>query len=480
MKIVIAGGGTSGWFTAAYLSKYTDYDITLIESGSIPHIGVGESVTPHVVDFIRKLGIDEQDWMEKTGAIPKLANHFIDWQYKGHSEYFSFTYAYPDSFITDKKEPSTLSDYISDKPLTTDLFLSLVQNGMIDKFDKYFNPQYPYMDKLKHHGDGLVQPHAVSHHIDADKTAAYIKNHCTGVTHVLDDIIAVHDDWVRTENGVYYADWIIDCTGFRRVAISTRTTEKKVYNYPLNSAIVGRTEYKDPAERVNYTQSIAKDMGWVFRVSLRDRMGNGLVYSDECFSDREAREWFRSEFGIEGRIIKWTPERLLYPACGNVVAIGLSNGFVEPLEANNLYMIIKSVYLTESLLRGEIDHAEFNDRMGYAIDDIHDFLLVHYTLCNREGSVWDRFKTRCGKDSAKMVYDKFRDPRNNMIAAYKSETMFPDYMWLQLAIAWGLDLSEWEGKKSSIPLKEVYKHFVMQYNKHSMLADKQRNCYEDV
>jgi len=147
-KIVIVGGGSAGWLTAGYLSKFhNDCDIELIESAKVPTIGVGESVTPHVDFFLNEIGVDRHHWMKHTNSVYKLANKFTNWVTNtGETEYFSFNYTLPaDSFYNDVSkfyEKSQLSDTTSQR--TTDVIYKLIKDKKLHKFDKYFNPQYTW------------------------------------------------------------------------------------------------------------------------------------------------------------------------------------------------------------------------------------------------------------------------------------------------------------------------------------------------
>lgn len=480
-KICIVGGGTAGWFAAAYLAKeisHLDVNITLVESGDIPTIGVGESVTPHVVSFlVDSLSINEKEWMQDTGAIFKLANRFIDWKYPGHSEYFSFAYPYPESLAIEGRYPNCIDEFTSDgSALTTDLYLNLHKKGILNKFDKYFNPQYNWMEQQKFHIDNLHLPYGVSHHINADLTTEFVKEKIAlpnGVTHVRGtvDRVVVNDGVINSiildDGALISADFFVDCTGFRRRIISELTEETKDYNYPIDRAVVGRTPYKSPeTEMTNYTQTIAKDYGWIFRVTLENRIGNGFCYSSSYTTDDQAIEVFEENFDITPRKISWTPQRLVEPCKSNVVCVGLSNGFIEPLEANNLYVIISSVKLAEKFIRKALtynilDNDEFNNKINFALDDIHDFLLVHYTLAdNNRSELWADLSNQGIKENhVDLVYEKFKDPKNNMLAGFKGQTLFPDYMWLQLACSWGLDISKWDPLTSKHKTEEIEYYF---------------------
>lgn len=496
--ICIVGGGTAGWFAAAYLSRqFPDKKIILVESKNVPKIGVGESVTPHVVDFVtHELGLDERKWMKETGAIFKLGNRFIDWCHKGHSEYFSFTYAMPERFAIGKEEVTNIDDMAPDgSPLTTDVFLDLYNKGYFDKFDKFFHSQYNWMDKQKFHEDNIKSIYGVSHHINADETTEYVKNNIgipNGVIHIEDDVIdvGVKEDRVSYIDTKYHSriesDYFVDSTGFKRLLISKLNVKTKDYNYPINKAIVGRSEYTDPSKEMkNYTQSIAEDWGWSFKVTLNQRVGNGFCFSDAHVSDTQAWDFFTSKFKAEPRFIKWNTDRLEEPCKGNVICVGLSNGFIEPLEANNLFIIVESILSLGKFLKhfyktGNEDHESFNLKTKISFDNIRDFLLVHYTLVDKDRSEF--WKDMCDigvkENHVDYVYEKYKDKNCNMIAAINGETLFPEYMWLQFAISWGLDVSKWVSKKSTYSLTKAFTFFNSNYMSNYVLSSQYDNYYK--
>ena len=496
--ICIVGGGTAGWFAAAYLSRqFTDKKIILVESKNVPKIGVGESVTPHVVDFVtHELGLDERKWMKETGAIFKLGNRFIDWCHKGHSEYFSFTYAIPERFAIGREEVTNIDDMAPDgSPLTTDVFLDLYNKGYFNKFDKFFHSQYNWMDKQKFHEDNIKSIYGVSHHINADETTEYVKNNIgipNGVIHIEDDVIdvGVKEDRVSYIDTKYHSriesDYFVDSTGFKRLLISKLNVKTKDYNYPINKAIVGRSEYTDPSKEMkNYTQSIAEDWGWSFKVTLNQRVGNGFCFSDAHVSDTQAWDFFTNKFKAEPRFIKWNTDRLEEPCKGNVICVGLSNGFIEPLEANNLFIIVESILSLGKFLKhfyktGNEDHESFNLKTKISFDNIRDFLLVHYTLVDKDRSEF--WKDMCDigvkENHVDYVYEKYKDKNCNMIAAINGETLFPEYMWLQFAISWGLDVSKWVSKKSTYSLTKAFTFFNSNYMSNYVLSSQYDNYYK--
>jgi tryptophan halogenase len=197
IKIVIVGGGTAGWMAAGFFSKHYDgKDITVIESPIIPKIGVGESVTPHVNSFFEEIGVDRHHWMKHTSAVYKFANKFVNWKTgNGETEYFSFTYTTPaDNFYKDIVQAKTQLDFSKDttSERTTDYLLEMMKRNQADRFDRYFNPQFHYMEKNVspfNKNDALLNgPFSYSQHINAELAGNYIRDYVAvprGVKHVV-------------------------------------------------------------------------------------------------------------------------------------------------------------------------------------------------------------------------------------------------------------------------------------------------------
>jgi tryptophan halogenase len=493
-KIVIVGGGTAGWMTAAYLAKYQGgKNITVIESDKISKIGVGESVTPHVASFFDEIGISVHDWMIKTGAIYKYANKFINWKDgKGESEYFSFNYTVPEinlfKDITLNRSKDDFTDSVTDNR-SIDYLAYICQNNDYKKFDRYFNPQFHYMEKNTSPFIGeeslLNQPFSSSQHINAELASEYIKDEIAipqGVTHIIGKVETIinDSDFVKKiilDTGLEITgDLFIDCSGFHKAIIKKLGWEEKYYNnHNIDSAWVCQTEYEDQdQEMVNYTQSIAEPYGWRFKIGIYHRMGNGYCYSSKHIDDENAKDYFLSQIKnkiVEPRLIKWKPSRLKKFGSGNVAAIGLSCGFIEPLEANALYIIISSIRrLNNVLSQDRLDFSIYNEKMAYTIDDIADFILVHYTLSSRNDTeFWKDMRSFGEKLNHKdLVIKKIIEPKNSMKAATEGYTMFPDYMWAQLAVSWNINLPY--KNLDPIALELAKMHFETSEKKHNIIS----------
>jgi tryptophan halogenase len=494
-KVTIVGGGTAGWFAAAWLAKYhPNLIITLIESPNIPKIGVGETVTPHVAQFFKQLGINDKVWMKETGAIYKFGNKFVDWNSKENKiEYSSFNY--PRDITRLNTAESDVSELFleKDKISTSDVLMHLLSNKKLDKFDKYFNTQCHYMDNNVmpyKTGEYTLSPlYSWSQHINAEKAASFIKdNHAipNGVIHVLGevkDVIAEGDNiksLILTDDTTQSADFFIDATGFRRVLATKLGWKYKEYaNYPIRKTWVCQRSYSDPTtELVNHTQSIAEPFGWRFKVCLYHRMGTGYSFSPSHVSDETVLDYFKERTDnrlMEPRLISWTPGRIETPAKGNVALIGLSIGFVEALEATSLLVITESIKTISDVLAGERSLSSYNDKITGLLDNIYDFIIVHYTLSNRDDTdFWKDMQELGRKDNhLEMIKDKFKKLK------FGQSLGFPDFLWGQVAKAWGVDLSTWNRTDINADnVNRTYDYFISEFNKHQQISAGCENTYQ--
>lgn len=497
-NIVIVGGGSAGWMTACYLkNKIKDVSVTLVESPKIGIIGVGESVTVHLTKFLADLNIDEHHMMQETGSVYKFGNNFVGWHTgKDESELFPFRWniklediqkvliaskAEPNDFISLKKlHRYNLNSYFRAQEVTsrfTDYWLELYRQkrintnfgcsfGGYDYFSKY-QKMPASNDEMLFHTSGLQH----AYHINAELFGEYLKTHVglkSGVVHHIAHVkhVVVIDNQIEKivfdDDTEISADLYIDCTGFNRILVGHLEKDWKYYeNNPADTAIVCQVNYDNPQnEVVNHTLSIAQDQGWVFDISLFHRKGTGYVFGkdlvDETLLIDEYNKNFLKNARMNPRKISWEKKRLRKAAEGNTVAIGLSNGFVEPMEANLFAIIINGIlHLTDEIHRNKHDLKNtnwnhYNEKMSNTYDDIADFILVHYTLSSRPGKFWDEMRSIGEKLHHKeLLIDKYKDARNTFLGAGQGHSIFVDYMWLQLAIGWNLSLDDWPKKTFS-------------------------------
>jgi tryptophan halogenase len=499
MKIVIVGGGTAGWMAAAHFIKFVSQDVTLIESPAIPKIGVGESVTPHVLGFLRDLGLsDFKDWMFNTGSTIKLGNRFAGWgPDKQGAEFFSFSY--PISLMQMKKEihyAVSYKDWDTGNKLTSlDSFMHCLASGYFNRFDRYWCNQYHYMEQntipMLDDQYLLNENNSFSHHVDAELISRSVRDKIAlplGVKHVQQRVqgttknLDTVEHLILEDGSIVEGDLFIDASGFHRILTKDWVTKKYKY-HSVDSAWVCQTNYQDQeTELVNYSQSIAEPHGWRFKVGLYNRIGNGYCFSSRHTTDEQAKEYFMQHVDnlrIEPRLIKWTPDRLESLYKGNVVAIGLSCGFIEPLEASSLYLMVASIRLLANAVRNNSGLDEYNETLTSNIDDISDFILLHYTLSPRNDSnFWQEMQEVGVKENhLDLLHKKYTQNTMRRLMDYK--TMYPNFMWGQMAHAWGLDLSRFiNSELSNVDIELAKMHFEHLEKKGRLLSTETTNSFK--
>jgi tryptophan halogenase len=408
-NITIVGGGSAGWMTATtLLNQFPNKKITLVESPNISNIGVGESTVPNFNDWLNLVDINYFDFMPHCDAVFKLGIAFKNW-YRKDSETFYYPFGplrlFPklnDWHIKKIFYPETpISDY-------ADCFypsMSLINQN------KSFSPN------LKN--DELYSDHA--YQFDATKFGIWLRDYfCKKkkqFTHILAEVkgIPLNDDGIKyliLDGGQKLeADLFIDCTGFKSLLLSEfEIPFQNINNYiPNNYAWATKIPYKDPETQiVNYTNCTAIENGWIWEIPLFSRMGSGYVFSDKFVSSEEALKEFKRGLIKKGyENVEELEYDLIPMRCGiqkelwvkNVCAIGLSAGFIEPLQSNGLQNVHHSILnLIQTLERRHIsewDKKEFTTRNH---DDFYSFAAIvaySYVLSHRDDTeYWREIQNR--------------------------------------------------------------------------------------
>ena len=377
MKVCIVGGGSSGWMTATTFCRKLDYDITLVESPDVPISGVGESTLHQFQRWIDFVGIreDEDDFIRETGGTIKHAIMFTNFLQKNSGSFF-----YP--FGLSPKDPSSW-------------WSEALRTGL-DHND--------YATSINHiatiAAEGKVDPNSdYAYHFDAVKYGQFLKNrYCQKVKHisanvvnyVTTDEVNIHSI-VLDDGSEIEADLFIDCTGFKSLLLGEWLEEKfHPYDFiPNDTAITARLPYYDKEkEMVAYTECTAMDNGWTWKIPLWDYWGTGYVYSSKYVSHEDAALEFKNHYGIEPQ--KFVPMKIgRYENTwvNNVVAIGLSAGFIEPLESNGLLNVHDNlIKLAKTLRRGPAStllKQMYNADVRREMDQTADFIAIHYAFSQR-------------------------------------------------------------------------------------------------
>ncbi|TNE63627.1 MAG: tryptophan 7-halogenase [Alphaproteobacteria bacterium] len=430
LRVVIVGGGTAGWMCAAGLSRLLSpesYDITLIESDDIGTVGVGEATLPHIKMFNDMLGLDEAEFMRETSATIKLGIEFVGWDHP------SDRYIHPFGTFG---EPWAGVD-----------FQHSWARARLAGLDVGSLQAYSYAVALCH-ANGFEHPaadmkdirstYSYAYHFDAGLYAAFLRRWATarGVRRTEGQIVAVgqatdtgHVDVLTLKSGTQVSgDFFLDCSGFRSLLVGG-TMQVGWQDWgrwlPCDRA------YALPARRAEpltpYTRSSAHAGGWIWRIPLQHRTGNGCVFASDFCTEDEARARLLAAvdgdaFG-EPKLLRFKAGRRDRAWAGNCVAIGLSSGFLEPLESTSIFLIQAAVVDLANLMPvpGQgVDTRladEFNRLFEIHYDRTRDFLVLHYIANRREGeALWDYVRTMEIPDSLAAKVELF-----------KSSAVAPDY-----------------------------------------------------
>ncbi len=445
-KVVILGGGTAGWMSAAMLSRLANknLDITLIESDEISTIGVGEATIPAIKTFNTILKIDEDEFIKATQGTFKLGIKFEDWLKKGHSYIHGFGRIGRDW------------EFLRTHQYWLKMFL---RGNYPDIGDFSINTVAPERNKFMRPDTKMenspLSEIAYAYHFDAGLYAKFLRKFSEnlGVKRVEGKVVKVHQN---TETGfltglelaggkTIEGDLFIDCTGFKGMLIE-ETLNTGYENWgkwlKVDRAIAVPCESK--GDFPPYTLSKALESGWRWKIPLQHRTGNGHVYSSQYIDDDKAEEILLS--GLEGAPranplrLKFTLGRRNKLWNKNCVAIGLSGGFLEPLESTGLFMIQSAVvrlirlFPDKGFEQGNID--EFNRQASFEFERIRDFIILHYVATERNDSeFWRDIHKTPIPDTLQNKIDVFR--ANGRIFRYNDE-LFAEESWIQVMLGQGI------------------------------------------
>jgi len=444
-NVVIVGGGTAGWLTAALLVKTLGkaLNITLVESDQVGIIGVGEATIPPIVDFNRALGIDEQEFLKATNGTIKLGIAFENWTKPGESYMHSFGSVGKNLAFCDFHH----------------LWLKSRALGNQQPFDHYsLNYRAASANKfapLTHIPGTNLPGLAYAYHFDAGLYAKLLRkvSEAQGVTRIEGYIeqVHTHDESGFVENLTLAngqsisGDLFIDCSGLAALLIGKALNtgfEDWSHYLPCDRAVAVPSKSGD--ELKPYTRSIARTAGWQWQIPLQHRMGNGLVYSSKYLSDDEAKQQLLDGLDTEAldepRIIPFRTGRRLQQWRKNVVSIGLSSGFLEPLESTSIHLIqtaatrLIKFFPNDGIKQVEID--EFNRQSKAEYECVRDFIILHYKINQRDDTPFWRDCRRM--DIPTSLADKLALFKDSGKVFTSVEALFSDIAWQQVMIGQGV------------------------------------------
>ncbi len=438
-RIVIAGGGTAGWMAAAAIARTLGpvAELILVESDAIGTIGVGESTIPPLVAYNRLLGIGEADFMRATQATFKLGIMFDNWKTQGSRYFHSFGGTGKDHWSAGFQH----------------FWMHGRTQGHDQSYDDYcLELKAAEAGKFAHLPDDRIN---YAYQLDSSLYAAFLRRmaEADGCTRIEGRIASVEMD---SESGDIAAllldgdrriegDLFIDCTGFRALLIEGALHagyDDWSHWLPCDAAVAIQTASVRPA--VPYTRAIAHEAGWQWRIPLQHRAGNGIVYCSR-YMDRDAA-LERLLGTIEGKtltepnMIRFTTGARRRQWHRNCIAIGLSSGFMEPLESTSIHLIQRAVLrLLRMLPAGrpsDRDIAEFNDQQFTDMEQIRDFLILHYNATERRDSpFWRHCAMMAVPESLAHKIALFRETGR---VFRRNEELFAENSWVQVMMGQGI------------------------------------------
>jgi len=446
-SVVVLGGGTAGWMSAAALAKLLGplVSVTLVESEDIGIVGVGEATLPHIRGFVERLGIDEAAFMQATHATYKLGIDFRDFGRLGESYIHPF---------------GTFGEEVAGVPFHH-YWLELQQQGKAEEIGAYSLAvaasladkfQVPTADAA------LTSTYGYAYQFDATLFGPFLRQHATtqlGVERIEGKVVEARQDaesgdvtTLVLESGQEIAgDLFVDCSGFRSLLLGgTLGEEWEDWSQWLpndRAAALPCTFVRDEIEP--YTRCIGMPAGWRWRIPLQHRVGNGYVFSSQFISEDEACSVIKAS--VEGeplaepRVLRFRAGRRKASWQKNVIAVGLSSGFLEPLESTSIYLSQMAItYLIELFPEaGGIDprdRDEFNRLVDLEYDRVRDFLILHFHATTRDDSdYWNYLRTMPVPDTLAGKMALWREA--GRIEKY-SDGLFYDASWIAVYIGQGV------------------------------------------
>jgi tryptophan halogenase len=438
MRVLIVGGGTAGWMTAAALCRLLperSVSIGLVESEEIGTVGVGEATVPHIRFFNAKLGFDEADFMAHTRATFKLGIEFRDWSRIGEAYIHPFG-AFGEALRDVPFHQHWVRAYQADHSRSIQDFSLPILAACRGRF--------------AHPAEDLASPlstYSYAYQFDATRYAAYLRAfaEARGVKRTEGRIVEVG---LNGESGFVesvtlaggariQADLFVDCSGFRGLLIGQDPAAK--YEdwsrwLPCDRALAVPCATVGPL--TPYTRATAQGAGWIWRIPLQHRVGNGHVFSSAFIGAEEARSVLLGQLEspplAEPKLLEFQAGKRYKQWSGNVVAIGLASGFLEPLESTSIHLIQLAIgYLVDLFPDRAFDpmnEVEFNRIMSLEYERIRDFLILHYHATERDDTpFWNYCRSMDIPDSLAYRMELFRE--RGLVPNYR-EGMFLDASWL--------------------------------------------------
>ena len=444
--IVIVGGGTAGWMTAAAFARFLKppYRIELVESDEIPTVGVGEATIPQIKLFNSALGLDEDEFLRSTQGTFKLGIQFVDWLRPGHSYIHAF---------------GPIGRALGLLPFHQYWLRYRAAGGKEDLSAFSLNATAALRNKFARQAKPASAPLnelVYAFHFDAALYARHLRSYAEarGVKRIEGRIEQARlrepegfiDSVVLASGAQIHGDLFIDCSGFRGLLIE-QTLHSGYEDWsqwlPCDRALA--VPCARAGELTPYTRATARPAGWQWRIPLQHRTGNGYVYCSRHVSDDEAAATLLANLDgeplAEPRPLRFTAGMRKKIWNRNCIAVGLSSGFLEPLESTSIHLVQSSIARILAFLPnhgiGRIDVEQFNRQATFELERIRDFLILHYKATERSDTpFWKACREMPIPEELRWKIEAFAS--QGRISRYNDE-LFAEVGWLQVLHGQGVE-----------------------------------------
>ena len=457
-NVLILGGGSAGWLTAGLIAAEHSpaVRVTLVESPDVPTIGVGEGTWPTMRETLRRIGVSEKAFLCACDASFKQGTKFVAWQNGDPSQFYYHPFSLPQGFFEVDTVPAWRA-HSSDQSFAEAVSAqqSICQNSLAPK--QLATPEYAAVANYAYHLDAVKFGHFLRDHCVSNLGVSHVSDHVTGVTDRDDGGVA---SLTTQKHGELSADLFIDCSGNASVLLGKHLGRGRISRRDVlfnDRALAVQVPYQGADDPIaSATISTALRAGWVWDIGLPTRRGVGYVYSGAHTTDTEAELELRNYLsqGLDADVVERLELRQLSFDAGhldsfwhkNCVAVGMSSGFIEPLEASALAL----VELSAAMIRDDLpaDHSlmevcarRFNERFHYRWDRIIDFLKLHYVLSDRTDSdYWlDHRNPSTLPDRLRELLEAWRYRTPSRLDFFQTEEIFPAASYLYVLYGMGFE-----------------------------------------
>ena len=427
-KLVIVGGGSAGWITASWFSRRwgSKMDVTIIDKYKPERVGVGEATLLSFPGVMEQMGFKVEDWINRIDATFKAGILFPGWGREDNVIWHPFGF----TSIGDKKVP-----------------MYDIWTNYQDKYDiKDISPLYRTAMENKIELDYIKDTYA--YQIDCGKLVTFLHDNCNKICNYIQSdvktVVKVEDNVekiILEDGSEITADIFIDCTGWNQLLIGKDNNIDLSDRLFIDAALAGRVKYENPDKEMHpYTDCQAMEHGWRWRIPTRSRIGTGYCFNKNITSPDEVAKQFSEHWNgrikpEDMKLFDWKPQVLDKFWKGNVVSIGLSAGFIEPLESTGLAMMIRGCEYLEESLYGCVYNPIFepdmyNIRMKASFETAIDYVNMHYSYCERKGKFWDYVRL-CHEKSGMQIFmeNQIQDPNHDTLQTDKISSFFGGTNW---------------------------------------------------